>query len=70
LAAALFVTIISAAGLSSLYSGRPIDTGVLMLVEHLPLIVTAARLHAGDTQLARLVGRNQPNIYRGNSITC
>ncbi len=40
-----------------------------MLAEHLQLIVRAARLQAGDIQIARLVGRNQPNAYRGNSIT-
>jgi hypothetical protein len=69
LAAALFVTILSAAGLASLYSGRSIHTSALMLAEHLQLIVRAARLQAGDIQIARLVGRNQPNAYRGNSIT-
>ncbi|MCA2997965.1 MAG: hypothetical protein ING75_05115 [Rhodocyclaceae bacterium] len=52
LAAALFVTIL----------------GALMLAEHLPRITTVARLQAGDIQIARLDGRNQPNAYRGNSI--
>ncbi|MFM7459283.1 MAG: hypothetical protein ACKO15_00360 [Burkholderiales bacterium] len=69
-AAALFVTILGAAGLAYLYSGRAVDAGALMLAEHLPRITTVARLQAGDIQIARLDGRNQPNAYRGNSITC